>query len=162
VQCSCILYIVFVFIWKLCCDNAHITVMFYELSLTFNAFLHEELRKGDFVQESFCEECKCIFIANRNYSENIKYQLIQLDQVLLCDAVQLSGQNLEPAIWRSRIWVLLWPIVRLVSHEVWAQLLSYWMLVNNQFVASYYLGFLIPSYSTFSHYFFQIMWMIRL
>ena len=134
VQCSCTLYIVFVFIWKLCCGNSHITVMFYELNLTFNATLHEELIKGDFVQERFCQECKCIFIAKRNYSEYRKYELIQFYQALLCDAVQLSGQNLEPAIWRSRIWVLLWPIVRLVSHELWAQLLSYWMLVNNQLI----------------------------
>ena len=117
--------------------------MFYELSLTFNATLHEELIRGDFVQERFCQECKCIFIAKRNYSEYMKYELIQFYQALLCDAVQLSCQNLEPAIWKSLIWVLLWPIVRLVSHELWAQLLSYWMLVNNQFVASCHWGFLI-------------------
>ena len=117
--------------------------MFYELSLTFNATRHEELIKGDFVQERFCQECKCIFIAKRNYSEYMKYELIQFYQALLCDAVQLSCQNLEPAIWKSLIWVLLWPIVRLVSHELWAQLLSCWMLVNNQFVASCHWGFLI-------------------
>ena len=118
--------------------------MFYELSLTFNATRHEELIKGDFVQERFCQECKCIFIAKRNYSEYLKYELIQFYQALLCDAVQLSCQNLEPAIWKSLIWVLLWPIVRLVSHELWAQLLSYWMLVNNQLiVASCHWGFLI-------------------
>ena len=121
-----------------------ITVMFYELSLTFNATLHEELIKGDFVLERFCQECKCIFIAKRNYSQYIKDELIQFYQALLCGAVQLRGQNLEPTIWKSRIWVLLWPIVRLVSHELWAQLLSYWMLVNNQFVASCHWGFFNP------------------
>ena len=72
--------------------------MFYELSLTFNATRHEELIKGDFVQERFCQECKCIFIAKRNYSEYMKYELIQFYQALLCDAVQLSCQNLELAI----------------------------------------------------------------
>ena len=77
--------------------------MFYELSLTFNATRHEELIKGDFVQERFCQECKCIFIAKQNYSEYMKYELIQFYQALLCDAVQLSCQNLEPAIWKSLI-----------------------------------------------------------
>lgn len=81
--------------------------MFYELCLTFNATLHEELKREIWFKRGFVKNVLVYFIAKWNYSEYIKYKIIQVDQVLLSDAMQLSSQNLEPAIWRSYISVLL-------------------------------------------------------